>query len=387
MRRMACGMAGAAMTLLMTGCSGFFPPLTTTTTTSTPSTSGDYVYVANSAGNTIAGFAVTTSKTGVGTLTSLGTALSLPVSPTAMAITPANSYLYVAGLGGVYGYSINTSTGALTALLNGGVEAVTAFATASMDISPDGHWLFGLSEDGQTLYEWAINASTGALTLQTATTYAVASGVTVLPKMVGVAPSGAYVAAALGTGGYVVWPLTTSTGVLGSNQQLATGSTQISDNALAIDSGATYMYVARSGTSSGVAVYQFNTSGFGSRGGLSEIAGSPFASGGGPFAVLLDSTGKYLYAANRTEATVAEFAIGAGGVLTAIAGSPVATGSLVSSLARDNSGKYVLAAASGGSPDLTMYGFDAAIAGKLDSAATAATGNDPVNAVLVVATH
>ncbi len=381
-------LCGAMVALLTLGCGGFFPPITTTPTTPTPSsTTGDFVYVANVTGSTLAGFSVSTSTAGAGTLTSLGTAVSLPVTLTAMAITPANSYLYVAGLGGIYAYSINTSTGVLTALLSGGVETVTNVPMASMDVSPDGQWLFALSEDGATVNEYGIDAATGALTQQPGATYTLGSGVIVVPKMVRVAPNGAFVAVALGTGGDVVFPLTTSTGALGANQQLGTGSTQTSDNALAIDSGSTYLYVARSGATTGVAVYAFNTNGFGTSGGLNSVAGSPFAAGAGPFAVLLDATGKFLYAANRSDNTISEFSIGTGGVLTPIAGSPVTSGSLVSSLARDNSGKYVLAAASGGLPDLTMYSFDVTTAGKLASTATAATGIDPVDAVLVVATH
>ncbi len=342
--------------------------------------------MANAAGNRLAGFAVVTTTAGVGTLTSVGPAISLPVPPTAMAITLANSFLYVAGPGGVYGFSIDASSGVLTALLGGGVEAVTAFPMASLDVSPDGRWLFGLSLDGQTLYEWGIESSTGALTLQEATTYSV-SGATVLPKMVRVAPNGAYVVLALGTGGDAVFPFTTATGVLGAGQEIGTGSVLASDNAVAIDSASTFLYIARSGAGAGVAVFKFNPNGFGATGGLIPVPGSPFASGGGSFALLLDSTGKYLYAGNRQEATIGEFAVGPGGTLTAVAGSPVLGGSLISSLAKDNSGRYVLAVASGGSPDLAMYGFDAATPGKLDPQATVATGSDPVTAVLVVATH
>jgi 6-phosphogluconolactonase len=75
------------------------------------------------------------------------------------------------------------------------------------------------------------------------------------------------------------------------------------------------------------------------------------------------------------------------GVPTALSGSPYASGALVQSLALDRSGKYLLAAASGGTPDLTMYSFDATVGGKLDKVATAATGTDPAGALLVTATH
>jgi 6-phosphogluconolactonase (cycloisomerase 2 family) len=103
--------------------------------------------------------------------------------------------------------------------------------------------------------------------------------------------------------------------------------------------------------------------------------------------VQLDATGRYLYVANRTDGTISGYGIGAGGVLTALSGSPYASGTLVTSLARDSSGKYLFAAAAGGSPDLTMYSFDATAAGRLDQATTATTGSDPVSPLVVAATQ
>jgi hypothetical protein len=59
----------------------------------------------------------------------------------------------------------------------------------------------------------------------------------------------------------------------------------------------------------------------------------------------------------------------------------------VTALGADSTGKYLLAAANGGSPDLTMYSFDAATAGKLDAAASIATDTAPANAVAIALTH
>jgi len=375
-RWLAVGVATLVQLALLTGCGGFFPPLTTTT--GTTSSVGNFAYVANSTTSTISAFVV-----GTNALTAVsGAPYSFPVSPTAMAVTPSDSYLYVAGNGGIYGYSINTSTGALTAVSSGGVLAITTLAPVSLDVSPDGNWLFALNGDGQTFNEYQITASTGALSLLASTPYTALNKATVVPQMIRVAPNGAYVFVALGTGGDLVFTLTTSTGALSTTyQQLATGSTSTSDNALAIDSGTTYAYIARSGTGGGLMVYSIGTNGA-----LTPVTGSPFATGNGPFSVLLDSTGKYVYVANRTDANISGFSIGTGAVLTALSGSPYASGSLVTSLARDKSGSYVLAAASGGSPDLTMYSFDTTTLGKLDSVATTTTGTDPTGASVVVTT-
>jgi 6-phosphogluconolactonase len=376
--------------VLLNGCTGFFPPLTGTGGGSGGdggSTTGDFVYVANVATQSIAGFAVSTSSAGAATLTAVsGSPYAFPVQdPTAMAITPNNGLLYVAALGGIYAYSINSSTGVLAAENSGSAEAITSLGSVSLDISPDGQWLFALSDDGITFYEFQINSSTGALSAINQLQYVGAgtNGATVVPKMIKVAPSGAYVFVALGSGGDLVYTLNTTTGALSTQPvQTLQGSPTSSDNALAIDSGTGFLYIARSGTGNGLAVYKIGVGGL-----LTSVAGSPFTSGQAPMWVQLDSTGKYVYVANRTDSTISGYSIGTGGVLTALIGSPYQSGSGVNSLARDNSGTYILASALGGSPDLTMYSFDATKAGALDSATTATTGTDPTQPSMVVATH
>ena len=59
----------------------------------------------------------------------------------------------------------------------------------------------------------------------------------------------------------------------------------------------------------------------------------------------------------------------------------------VQSLGIDSTGKFLLAAASGGSPDLTMYSFDIPVPGKLDPATSVATGVKPAGAIAVALTH
>ena len=387
-------MVAGTLAVLLTGCAGFFPPLTTTTASGsgTPA-GGDFVYVANAtvasgSSPTVAAFAVSTSTAGVGTLASVtGSPFGLPLTPTAIAVTPKNTFLYAGGIGAIYVYSINSTTGALTSANGGNAVAVSAYPPESMDISPDGQWLFALSSDGLTLQEYEIDASTGGLTVVANAGYSGLGGAS-LPRMVRVSPTGAYVALALGTGGVIVCPFTTSTGALSVTSQNALNGQQVpaptnsSDNALAIDANTAFLYIAQSGSASGVAVYSL-----GAGGSMTSIKGSPFAAGQGPYGVALDGTGKYVYVANRTDGTVSGFSIGTGGVLTALAGSPYLSGIGATSLAADNSGKYLFAAAGGGTPDLTMYGFDATTAGKLDKVATATTGTDPTGAFSVIATH
>ncbi len=114
----------SSLVLPLAGCAGFFVKPTTTTTTpttgSTPATTGDYAYVANSsAGST----SLSEYNVGAGSLTSIGN-ITLGYIPVALAVAPSNSFLYVASAPGstspgVYLYSITASSGVLAAANNG----------------------------------------------------------------------------------------------------------------------------------------------------------------------------------------------------------------------------------------------------------------------------
>jgi 6-phosphogluconolactonase (cycloisomerase 2 family) len=246
-----------------------------------------------------------------------------------------------------------------------------------MDISPDGQWLIALDRTVGVIDEFQINSNTGALT-PLAVTYS-ASG-TPNPMAIRIAPNAHFVFAALGTAGDIVFPFNTASGAFSTGQQFFVAGNQ-SDNALAVDSTSTYLYIARSGTNGGLAVDAING------GALSAVSGSPFAAGTQPFSVVLNKAGTDVYVANRSDGTISGFSIAAGAALTALSGSPYSAGSAVTALAVDNSGSYLLAAAQGGTPDLALYSYDATTAGKLDLAASTATGTDPTQAVAIAATH
>jgi 6-phosphogluconolactonase len=375
--------AGAVMILpVFTGCSGFFPPLTTTTGGGT-STTGNHAYVVNQTTSSLSGFTI-----GTGTLTAVsGLPLALGSVPLSAVVTPNGSFLYVGVTGAIDLYLISSS-GTLTAPTAGaGQVAVTA---PSLAVSPDGQWLIALDNFTQQLDIYQINSSTGALTAAAGSpaVYSLAQGAgTWSPNTVKVSPNGGLIFAALGTGGDVVFTFNTSTGAAVQSQSLSTGDLATGDYGLTIDPKTAYLYLARSGTKGGVAVYSI-----GSNGALVSVTGSPFAAGSGTFSVVIDSTGTYVYAANRTDGTISGYTVVAGATtaalsLTPLSGSPYASGVSVQSLGIDSTGLYLLAAAVGGSPDLTMYSFDATTPGKLDPAASAATDTDPAGAIAVALSH
>jgi 6-phosphogluconolactonase len=363
---------------VFTGCSGFFPPINGGGTTG--GGTGNTVYIANQAANSIGAFAI-----GTGTLTAVtNSPVATSYKPLTMVVNPANTLLYVGATNGIFVYFIN-SNGSLTTPSTG-TQPAGVFAT-SLAVSPDGQWLIALDGTTQQLDLFQINASTGALTSVNApATYSTTSG-TWQPTLVSFSPDGTLIFAALGTAGDVVFTFNTTTGVAASSQTLATGNVATGDFGLMVDPKTTYLYIARSGTNGGVAVYSI-----GSAGALTPVTGSPFAAGQGTFAIQLDPTGTYVYAANRTDGTISGFTITPGTTTAALtlkplSGSPFASGSVVQALGIDSTGKYLLAAAVGGSPDLTMYSFDITTPGKLDPATSKATGTDPAGAVALALTH
>jgi len=364
---------------VFTGCSGFFPPINGGGGGGGGST-GNRVYVANQAAGSIGAFSV-----GTGTLTTVNNSpVAVGYKPLSMVVTPNNALLYVGAATGVFVYFIN-SDGSLTTPGTGSQPA-GVFAPA-MAVSPDGQWLIVLDGTTQQLDIFQINSSTGALTSVTSpVAYSTTSGVW-QPSDIRISPDGTLIFAALGTAGDAVFTFNTTTGVATSSQGLTTGNTATGDFGLAVSPKTTYLFIARSGTNGGVAVYSI-----GSGGVLTPVTGTPFAAGSGTFSVILDSTGTYVYAANRTDGTISGYTIVPGGTtaglsLTQLNGSPYTSGSGVQALGIDSTGKYLLAAAVGGAPDLTMYSFDIPVPGKLDPATSVATGVDPAGAVAVALTH
>lgn len=360
----------------LTGCGTnfFVPPATTGPGTTTPSTSASFAYVANLTTSTIAGYAL-----GTGALVAVsGSPYALVLPPTSLVVTPANTFLYVGSIGAIFGYALS-STGQLTALNSG--NPLAAASVISLDVSPDGKWLFALDANGVNIDLFSINTSTGALASATGGAFAVTGKGPAVPTFIKASPNGAFVAAAMGTGGVVLFPFNTTTGVFGTPNLLA-GGIQTSDNGVAFDNSSAFLFVAQSGVGNGLAVFTIA-----SGGALASVAGSPFPAGTDPYSVLLNAAGTLAYLANRGDGTISGYSVAIGGILTPLSSSPYPSGSLVTSLGRDNTAKYLLAASQGGSSDLTMYSFDPATPGKLNTLTTTATGTDPTGAHAVALTH
>lgn len=382
--RRGAGAAALSGAMLLAGCGsfgdGFFQDPTSGSGTTT--SGGDYVFSVNS-DSTVSAFEV-----GSGALTAISGNPVTPGSAYSATVTRPDTYLFVGGASAIYCYAIGTS-GALTEQSSGGYS-IGSGQYVQMDTSPNGNLLVTLSQVTGTapvVTVFTINTSSCLLTAVSTTPIPLTSTAAEVNTSLHVSPNGAFVGVALGAGGDYIYPLTQSSGALGTPQVIASAAGS-EDNTLIFDPTSSYVYVGRYGLAAGtgsVVTYSLSSAGVATQ--LSSVA-----SGNTVKSLLVNTAGTTaateLFSANFSDATISGYSIAAG-VLTQVTGSPFDSSAGVSSLALDNSGKYVIAAATGGTgiTDLTLYEFDPLNAQKLNAVQTYANGSGTTGSIAVATTH
>ena len=369
-----CVAATLAALLGLAGCGKFFPPLTKGGG-GTGSSSGNYLYIGNIGTNplTIAGFSIAGSA-----LTSVsGSNWSVALEPTALAVTPDDSYLYLgSAAGSIYVYTIG-SNGAIT-LANGGTPVATGVSPSVLRVDSTGKWLLGASSFSGEAFVFQIG--TGGVLTPLSSSVVTLNG-SVPSTDLEIAPNDDYVYVSCSTAGIYTLSFNSDTGALAQvNTVLVPKSANAADYGLAISPSGNFLFAAETVTG-GVRVFSIGTNGT-----LTETAGSPYTTGTGAWSVLVDSTGSYVYVANRTQGNISGFVLSNNGALTAIPGSPFPTGSLPVAMVEDKSETYLAVVNSGGSPDLQVFTINTTT-GALTSLATEKTGTDPTEASSIAATH
>lgn len=385
-----------AAALLLAGCKGFWSTIPSSGGSGGGggggSASGAF-YVLNQKTTQVAGFAFASGST-TPTAISGGTQ-QLAAVPLAMAISPNGSFLYVSTAAGIYLYNIG-SGGGLT-LGNGG-QVISADPAFTMQVDSTGSWLIEAVSGTGTLNAIPLT-STGQYntSFQEQSVGLPSANVQQLAVMSSAAATAAganFVFVAMGSGGTAVVPFNpSSTPPFGNASVIAPLSSVGGDNTVAVDASNPLVYigetVAVSGTQSGgLRVYQISSTK------LSQVSGSPFATGGtGPSAIL--PTSGYVYVANKavsgsnvgniTGYSVTPNTSGTSTTYALAKISTVNTGNQPIGLAEESTSTYVLAVNLGGNPDLNTYTFDATTKGQLDAGDTAATGTDPVQAIAIAA--
>jgi len=352
----------------------FFPP--PCKTNCNPTSSGNFIYVANSSTSVSSVAAFTINSTPAVAALS-GSPFTTALPPNALAVTPKDTFLYVASLsGGIYAYTIN-SDGTLT-VANSGSPVATGVSPITMKIDPTGQWLIAADLTPQ-VYVFGINASTGALTTQ-GNAVALDPGSTT--NLI-ITPNGQYVFISLGTGGVDILTFNSTTGVISKlNQILNPKASTNADFGLASDPNSTYLFVTETGINS-VRVLTINTTGSST---LTELATSPVKTGLGPSQVIV-ADGSYVYVTNRTDGTISGFTLAANGSLTALTGSPYTTGTAPVDIVEDKSNTYIAVACVGGTPDMQVFAISTTTPGMLTPFASQTTGTDPTLASAIAATH
>jgi 6-phosphogluconolactonase (cycloisomerase 2 family) len=330
-----------------------------------PSTSG-YFYILDQTTSQIIAYSINSGK-----LTALAS-YALPAAPLAIAVAPNNDFLYVSTLDGIYPYTI--SNGALT--LENATPITTDPATA-MTVDTTNSWLVEASGLG-TLNAIPIVSTTGALSAYCGSCSVPLTGVSINHLVI--SPNDKYVFVAAGSSGTAAFGFTAanSSDPFGSAAYATIApenSSAGSALSAAVDPSTRLLYVgeaaALSSTGGGLRAFTI-----GSSGGLTEISGSPFASGGtGPHAILPKSTGDYVYVANwngTSTGNIAGFSIAANGSSYSLTNlnNSVATGAEPVALAEDSTEQFILAVSALGNPYFDAYYFDTTTAGQLDTTIT-----------------
>lgn len=372
--------------ITVTGTSGSASATTTVCVTvgtssgscSSSSTSGNFYILANTS---ISGYSLN-----AGSVTAIsGSSYSNNFTgASAIAISPSGNFLYVGATGGIFLYTINTSTGALTQ----GNSVCSDPTPGAIQVDPSGKWLLDASASGTgTLYACPITSSGTEDTSRSIQSAALA-GTTVQPGGIAISPNGTLIAVALESTGTEVFPLTAgSSSPIGSPYSPITKPYGSAGSAVAVafDPLSRLLYVGEtaafpsSATNSGaLRIFTIGTNS------LTEFTYTkPYApSGTGPHAILPIATGGYVY--------VASWQSGSTGLITAYSvtasaltplSSTYATGTQPYGLVEDSSSNFLLAVSNSGTT-LSAFTIDSST-GALSSPVTDSPVSAPIAIVAV----
>jgi 6-phosphogluconolactonase len=375
---------------LLAGCGNFWqaPSSSSSTGTTSTSLSSGYFYVVNKETSQLVAYDINS-----GSLNQIG-AYTLSAAPTSIAMAPSGTFLYVSTIAGIYLYTIN-SGGGLTLGNNGG--AVSTDPASAIAVDPSGSWLVDAVQgtSGVQLDATPITSS-GTFTGGTvASEQYQDTGASV--SQLAISGDDKHVFIAAGLGGTIIVSFTTgNTNPLASSGALIpVVTTDGSALSVAVDPGSSprLFYIGESlasgGTTGGLRVFNYSSLGSSS---LTQVSGSPFASGGtAPNAILPLTSGDYVYVGNgsgpSSNGNITGFSItSSNSVYTVTNVSTVSAGIQPTGLAEDSNSNFVLAVSEGGDSDLEAYIFDSTTAGKLDDSINSTTGTDPTEAIAVAAT-
>jgi 6-phosphogluconolactonase (cycloisomerase 2 family) len=272
---------------------------------------GRFVYISNVGSNFVSGFKINSID---GSLTPINPA---PGSPVTDASDPTNNspywsvfdttgqFLYViagATTPILKSYSIDSTSGALTQI--GTTGPLDQCATGhSVTVSPNNKFVYVGCRFNGVVYSFSRNTQTGALTNLGATNV-IQNGAPGVSFSVVVDPTSSFLFVGV-TDGVTMFNIDPNSGNISGQKLFVAGNTP---HSVALD-GNGHLYTANLNDST---VSAFSISG----GTLTQLAGSPFATGGEPNQVVVHPDGTVLFTADQTTNTVTRFILNADGTLT-----------------------------------------------------------------------
>ena len=304
---------------------------------------------------------------GSGALTFVGNATT-GTSPDGVCTDPSGRWVFVTSSASdtVRSYAVDQSTGALTVL--GNPVATTGGSTpAGIACDPTGRFVLLVTANSPTVQSFTINQSTGLLTqvgAVAAGTYANGYG----PIGVTIHPNGLVALVTnKGQGQVISYQINQSTGALTQTGTVAAGNGSQYPIHVAIEPSGRFAYVTRDTTS--VETFRINPAT-----GTLRTKGST-TTGFAPNGVTCDPTGRFAYVANTNQGTVSTYSINqTTGLLTNL-NLTVSVGTQNYSLTCDPTGKF-LYAGNGGTDLVHAFSINQTTGGPT-LAGTVATASGP----------
>jgi 6-phosphogluconolactonase len=315
-----------------------------------PDVTPRYAYVTDSAAGQVLGYTVNSST---GALTPLGS-FAVNTGPSSIGGDATGAIVYVANADGtVSGFIVNAGTGALQPVAG---TFIAGTRPISIAVDPHDRFVYVANAGSNDVSGFHETAATGVLTPLTSS-----FPLSGTPSRIIIDPSGRFVYVTEGAG--------TAVFIINADASLTLQQTVPPANtaatAIAVEPHLHFAYITDNQT--GVTAYAVESS----TGKLTAISGATFASGTAPVAVVADPTGSFLYVANSGSGDIAAFVINSNGFLTP-AGARQSLASAPVDLATDPSGKFVFALSPSG-----VTGFAIGSGGGLSPAGTTTAGTNP----------
>jgi 6-phosphogluconolactonase len=327
----------AAQNCTVTTGSGSGLMANVTTVAVTCSNLPQYAYVVNNGDNTVSQFAIDAS----GTLSPLALAtVATGNSPQSVTVDPTNKYVYVTNLNdNTISQFVIGSDGALAP--NTPATVATGNGPWALAVSHSGAWAYVVNSADNTVSQFSVSASG---TLVATTVSPIATGG--VPWNVTLSPDGKYAYVSnhgkTAPGGQTLsqYSIDATTGALSPLNPATLTTAFPYPGGITVDPTSSYAYLSNINGDS------LSEYGIGANGTLSSLNPASVATGREPVFLAFDPTGKYAYEANYTvdvstaAGTVSQYAVGTAGQLTPLTPATITAGIGPGWIAFDPFGKY-----------------------------------------------